>query len=325
MSLDLGAGKLYLDTLVEDEEIAIPLNQPQSVARLSSTLQQSRPQWILDFYSQMGTYVNQASNKASIDSQTGQLLLDPSMPKSSLRKVCDHLAWLYEAQNRQNKEILLWIGELILDYIARAGITITLEEAIEELGLTKRENGVRWSVKTLARWAVVAQKIPAEIRQLPISPSYLAEAAMFAQPDDPDEKVQFNNARDALLTAVANKPDLWSRSKFVACMKELQDEFGLQRTRNEGVSALQERLINLYRLRNFAETCHDVDAFYKSLGLKRADVSSWIYNIEAALIDRDKLDPDPTAIIPTGDGLTEAARERALKATTQKGGGNVQN
>jgi len=318
LSFDLDSGKLYVDSLGENDEIAISLNQPRSVAQMSETLQQSRPQWILDFYSQMNTYVGQASNKASIDTKNGQLVLDVAMPKSSLRKVCEHLAWLYEAQSRQNKEILLWIGELILDYIARSGSPITVEEAIEELGLLERENGVRWSMKTLANWSVVAQKIPSEIRQLPIPPTYLAEAAMFAQPQDPDERVQFNNARDALLVAVSNKPDSWSKSKFVACMKELQEEFGMERTRNEGVSALQERLIRLYRLRTIAQESGDIDTFYTNIGLKRKDVSAWIYNIEAALIERDKLEPDPLAIIPSGDGLTEAARERAAKAAIKK-------
>ena len=315
LRFDLKGGKLYIDSLGNDEELAYQLDHPQSVAKMSSTLQQSRPQWILDFYAQMGAYVSQASESATINPDSGLLTLSTSMTKTSLRKVCEHLAWLYEAQSRQNKEILLWIGELILDYVARSGHPITIEEAIDDLGILKRENGVHWGMKTLARWAVVAQRIPIAIRQLPIPPTYLAEAAMFAQPDDPDEKIQFNNARDALLVAVANKPDSWSRSKFVSCMKELQEEFGLQRTRNEGVSALQERLINFYRLRTLAQESGDPQDFYRSIGLSRKDVSAWIYNIEATLIDRDKLEPNPLSVIPTGDGLTESARSRVAKST----------
>jgi hypothetical protein len=309
---DTDAGVMFSDP--EDAESSIDISMPHAVA---TGVADTKPQWMSDFYTQMNGYVNQSSPKASIDG-LGQLLLSPDMPKSSLKKVCDHLAWLYEAQFRQNKEILLWIGEVILDYMARSTNPVTIEEAIEELGLTKRENGVKWSMKTIARYPIVVQKIPPKIRQLNIPPTYLSEAALFSQPQDPVQKTQFCNARDAILVAISKSPDLWSRSKFVACMKELQEHFGMTPTRNEGVSALQERLIAYYRIAKMAAESGDIDAYYTSIGLDRKEVATWIYNIESALIDRNRLEPDPLEAIPKGDGLTETARNRVTKINKQK-------
>ena len=319
LAFDLREGKLYTDKHQDDEDSIIDLDKAHSVAQMRSTLNQSRPKWLKEFFEQMNGYVSQASDKAEIDSETGQLSLHPDMTKSKLKEVCGNLAWLYEAQYRQNKEILLWIGELILDYMARAVTDMTIEEAIEELGLLDRSNGVKWKLKTLARWPVVVQRIPAPIRQLPIPPTYLSEAALFAQPDDVEDKIKFNNSRDAMLVAVSEKPDVWSRSKFVACMKELQDHFGMERSRNEGVSQLQERLIAYYRLQREAEGTNDIGAFYGNIGLDRKDVSQWIYNIEAALVDRNRMTASPTDQIPRGDGLTQTARERVMKTSAGKG------
>jgi hypothetical protein len=325
LAFDLRENKLYLDPSTrgsedpEDQEKIIPLDATHSVAQMKSTLTHSRPQWLKDFFKSMGDYVSQASGGATIDPGTGALTLDAAMPRTQLKKVVEHLAWLYEAQYRQNKEILLWIGEVILDYMARDTRDLTIEEAIEELGLLDRNNGVKWKLKTLARWPIVVQRIPAPIRQLPIPPTYLSEAALFAQPEDPDDKVKFGNARDAMLVAVAEKPDSWSRARFVNCMKELQDQFGMERQRNEGIAALQERLIAYYRLRWEANLSGDPQAFYKNNNIPPKEIASWIYNIECELISRGKMAEIATNHVPRGDGLTATARERALKMQTKKG------
>ena len=323
IAFDLTNNKLYLDIDSSDDESAIPLDSAFSVAQMNGTVQQARPQWLLDFFAQMGDYVKQADSNAEIDNKTGMLILDPKIPKDGLRKVCEHLAWLYEAQYRQNKEILLWIGEIILDFMARDHKRgMSMEEAIEELGLLDRQNGVKWKLKTLARWPVVIQRIPPAIRQLPIPPTYLSEAALFAHPEDPVEKVKFSNARDAMLVAVAEKPNSWSRAKFVACMKELQDHFGMERTRNEGVASLQERLIAYYRLQREAERSGDMTAYYANVGLDRTEAAAWIINIESELQNRGRLAIDPKDAIPRGDGLTQSARDRIARIAAKRKGGN---
>lgn len=311
LSVDLKKGRLYSDPNNLDEEFAIRLDAPNEVAKMKKTSDFSRQQWVKDFFGQMSDYVKGAHKKAEIDSETGELLIDPKMPKSGLRDVCNNLAWLYEAQYRQNKEILLWIGEIILDYIARDTMgTMTIETAIEELGLLKRDNGVKWKLRTLVKWPIVVQRLPAPIRQLPIPPSYLTEAAIRSQPEDPQDKVKFNNARDALLVSVAEKPEAWSRQRFVACLKELQDHFGIDRQRNEGTADLQARLIAYYRLQREAENSGDIDSYYENLGLDRKEVATWISTIEISLFTRHKLTIDPKEEVPRGDGLTEKARER---------------
>ncbi|MAO74689.1 MAG: hypothetical protein CL699_06935 [Chloroflexi bacterium] len=313
LALDLEKGKFYMNRDADSDDSVIDLRSTHSVARLKSTLSSNRPEWLQQFFCQMNDYVSKASTKAAVDESTGQLELGANIAKSDLKNVCDNLAWLYEAQHRQNKEILLWIGEIILDYMARDTRDLSIEEAIEELGLLKRENGVKWSMKTLAKWPIVVQKIPAPIRQLPIPPTYLSEAALFAQPEDAGKKLQFNNARDAMLVAVSESPDSWTREKFVSCMKELQEHFGVERIRNEGVAALQERLIAYYRIRHAAYTSGMVQSFYKENNIPAKDVATWIYNIESELVRREKLPPDPLGKVPTGDGLTQSARDRISK------------
>lgn len=313
LSFDLEKGKLYLDKDKENPDSIISLDSANSVASMKSTVSASRPDWLKNFFGSMNDYVTQASKKAEIDTDTGALCLDAKATRSDLKAVCNSLAWLYEAQYRQNKEILLWIGEIILDYMARGSDDMTVEEAIESLGLLERNNGVSWSKKTLVKWPVVCQRIPHEIRQLPIPQTYLAEAALFSQPEDPNDRVKFRNMRDAMLVAVSEKPEAWSRARFVSCMKELQEHFGVTRVRNEGVGALQERLIAYYRLRYEAQNSGDPAAYFKNIGLDHKDVSTWIYNIEAELIGREKLEPDPKDRIPTGDGLTDSARQRVTK------------
>lgn len=313
LAFDLGAGKVYFDTPSGGDESNMDLDSPHSIANMSNTANHARPDWLKQFYGQMGSYVKDASDKAAIDEDSGELRLGVKMTASDLKKVCGNLAWLYEAQYRQNKEILLWIGEIILDYIARAPHDITIEEAIEGLGLLDRSNGVKWKLRTLARWPIVVQRIPAQIRQLPIPPTYLSEAALFAQPEDPAKKIAFSNARDSLLLAVADKPDSWSRARFVNCMKELQEAFGIERMRNEGVAALQARLLSLYRIRELSHNRGSTSEYYKSLGLSLTDVCNWIYNIESELIHRGKMEALPEDDIPSSDGLTKNARERIAK------------
>lgn len=313
LAFDLEKERLYRNTNAEDEDSVIDLSDTHSVANMKSIVSHSRPEWLQQFFSQMSSYVSKASPNATVDEDTGQLELGAKTVKSDLRRVCEDLAWLYEAQDRQSKEILLWVGEIILDYMARDTRDLTIEEAIEELGLLNRKNGVKWSMKTLARWPIVVQRIPAPIRQLPIPRTYLSEAALFSQPEDPNKKIQFNNARDAMLVAVAEKPDSWSRKRFVSCMKELQEHFGVEKIRNEGVSALQERLIAYYRIRHEAYQSGSPQAFYKNAGIPSKLVATWIYNIEAELIHRDRLQPDPMDKIPVGDGLTNTARKRLQK------------
>ena len=318
LAFDLEQKKLYMDRDAEDDDSVIDLASTNFVASMRATLSHSRPEWLQQFFSQMNSYVAKSSSNASVDENTGQLELGANIAKSDLKNVCDNLAWLVEAQHRQNKEILLWIGEIILDYMARDTRDLSIEEAIEELGLLKRENGVKWTTKTLAKWPIVVQKIPAPIRQLPIPHTYLTEAALFSQPEDPGDKIQFNNARDAMLVAVSEKPDSWSRERFVSCMKELQEHFGVERIRNEGVAALQERLISYYRIRNAAYASGGVQSFYKENNIPSKDVATWIYNIEAELIRRQRLPEDPLGKIPRGDGLTVTARSRIEKQQQQQ-------
>lgn len=328
MSIDLDKGEMYLSKSEGDPDGKIDIAKANSVSQTKAALTQARPKWLTDFFAQMDTVIQAASggdgkkspNLVNIDTNTGELAISPNMPKSDIKKVCSHLAWIYEAQYRQNKEILLWIGELILDYIAReTHREITIEEAIEELGLLERNNGVKWKVKTLCKWPIVVQRIPAPIRQLPIPPTYLTEAALFSQPEDPMDKIKFNNARDAMLVAVAENPDGWSRSKFVGCMKELQEYFAVGLTRNEGIASLQSRLICYYRLqREAAMSSQAPKSFYANLGLDEKEVATWIYNIENELIVRGKLPEQPFDEIQKGDGLTPSARERILKAAAKK-------
>ena len=323
LALDVEKGMLYLDKDSESEGADIDLNSPASVSSLKGTINHSRPTWLKQFFGQMGGYVSEASTQAGIDPETGALSLGGKITASDLKKVCAHLAWLYEAQYRQNKEILLWIGEIILDYMARSSVDLTIEEAIEALGLLERDNGVRWKLKTLARWPLVVQRIPAPIRQLPIPPTYLSEAALFSQPEDPEAKIRFSNARDALLLSVADKPDAWSRERLVNCMKELQEHFGVERTRNEGVAALQCRLLALYRIRHSAFSSPiSVKGYYERLGLDEKHVSQWIYNIESELIYRGKMEAMPEDEIPSGDGLTKSAKKRIedLRKKESQGG-----
>jgi len=311
LALDVENGQLFLDKDSEDEGAIINLDSPASVSSLRGVINHSRPTWLKQFFGQIGGYVSEASTQAEIDPETGALALGGKITASDLKKVCAHLAWLYEAQYRQNKEILLWIGEIILDYMARSTVDLTIEETIEALGLLERDNGFKWKLKTLARWPLVVHRIPAAIRQLPIPPTYLSEAALFSQPEDPKAKIRFSNARDALLLSVADKPDAWSRQRLVNCMKELQEHFGVERTRNEGVAALQGRLLALYRLRHTAfSSPSSVQGYYKKLGLDETYVAQWIYNIESELIYRGKMEALPEDEIPSGDGLTKSAKKR---------------
>ena len=311
LAFDIESGKCYLNKDQSDPDSVINLANLQSVADAKTTLKNSRPAWLKEFFGSMDTYVADEANggKARIDPDTGLLEIDPKTTTSELKSICSKFAFLFEAQARQNKEILIWIGEIILDYIARASGDCTVEEAIDALGLCERQNGVKWSYKTLFRFPLVAQRIPASIRQLPIPVSYLCDAAAFSMPEDPKQRVMFSNARDAMLLSVAENPDVWSRTKFCDCMKELQQAFGMERMRNEGISSLRERLIAYYRLRHLAIASGDPKAFYANQNMNEKEVSEWIYNIEAELISREKLNPDPL-VIPTGDGLTQAARDR---------------
>ena len=316
VAIDIVRGKLYLDKDLDSDEFAIPLDSPSAIINLKGQ-KLTNPKWVSEFFEQMSGYVRTANPNADID-KNGQLILSPNIPKSGLKQVCNNLAWLYEAQYRQNKEILIWIGEVILDFIARdTRGDMSVEEAIEQLGLLDRENGVKWKLRTLVKWPLVVQKIPHEIRQLPIPPTYLALAAEMKAPDDPNDRKRFSNARDALLVAVADKPDCWSRTRFANCMKELQEHFDVERSRNEGVAALMQRLISYYRLQREAGQSPDQDRFYQDLGLDRKEVASWIISIEAALQDRGKLPSDPMESIPRGDGLTETARKRVSKITSK--------
>ncbi len=311
LALDVENGQLFLDKDADDEGATINLDSPASVSSLPGAIRHSRPDWLKQFFGQMDGFVGNASKQAGIDPETGALSLGGKITASDLKKVCRDLAWLYENQYRQNKEILLWIGEIILDYMARSTVDPTVEEAIEALGFLERDNGVRWKLKTLARWPLVVQRIPPAIRQLPIPPTYLSEAALFSQPEDPKAKIRFSNARDALLLSVADKPDAWTRQRLVNCMKELQEHFGVERTRNEGVAALQHRLLALYRLRHTAFSSPlSVQGYYKKLGLDEKYVSTWIYNIESELIYRGKMEAVPEDEVPSGDGLTKTAKKR---------------
>ena len=322
---DLSKNRILIgedDPELGDTGTALDLSNPNSVCQTKDYTSNPnvRPQWIKEFFKSIDKYVQTASKEASVDPDTGELQLSPSLSVSELKSVCTNLTWLYESQHRQNKEILVWIGEVILDYIARSPMDLSIEEAIEQLGFLKRANGFKWKMKTLVKWVVVAQKISPEVRQLPVAPSYLSEAAMFASPEDVGKKVQFENSRDALLMAIAEEPEEWSRAKFVACMKELQDVFGMERKRNEGTGALRERLIYFYRLRE--ETGHlsedQANAMLRKVGITRNDLGSWIYNIEAELIYRGSMEPDPFEGVRVGDGLTDSARNRVKAAASSE-------
>tara|TARA_R110000764_G_scaffold17520_4_gene48149 strand:+ start:1030 stop:2043 length:1014 start_codon:yes stop_codon:yes gene_type:complete len=311
VSFDLASNQLYLNKPDSSDESTLDLTIPNVICNTKAAAMTSRPDWVTQFFERMNDYVGAATPVASI-SPNGELAIDAAATSSDLKEACSHLAWLYESQMRQNKEILVWIGEIILDYIARASHSPTVEEAIEELGFLDRDNGFKWKLKTLAKWPIVAMKIPHEIRQLPIPQTYLSEAAIFSQPEDPEKRVKFANVRDAMLLSAAENPEEWSRSKIVSCMKELQHEFGVESHRNEGILSLQNRLICLYRIQREVERGYTT---YAKIGVDEKEVAAWLYNVEAELQFRRKLDPDPTAEIPVGDGLTKAARERILKKT----------
>lgn len=309
ISFDPKSNKIFLSKDENSDDSTIDMSVPDSISKTKSVANVARPEWVTQFFTRMNDYIGASTKSASISSD-GQLSMDAKATSSDLKEACSHFAWLYESQMRQNKEILVWIGEIILDYMARASHDPTIEEAIEELGFLDRDNGVKWKLKTLAKWPIVVQRIPHAIRQLPIPQTYLAEAAMFSQPQDPEKRTKFCNVRDALLLSAAENPDAWSRTKIVACMKELQSEFGVESHRNEGITSLQSRLIGLYRLRNEVERGYRT---YSKLGLDEKEVSAWIYNIESELQYRRMMNPDPVAEIPVGDGLTQAARERIIK------------
>jgi len=301
-------GKLFLSR-PDSEGGHIDMSTPNSVSGMGVVSAVSQPQWVRDFFQRMDSYVKAAAPSVSI-TDDGLLILDEHATSSDLKSTCSHLAWLYESSMRQNKEILVWIGEITLDYMARSAHDPTIEEAIEELGFLDRENGMKWKLSTLAKWVIVAQRIPSAIRQLPLPQTYLSEAALFSQPEDPDKRIMFNNIRDAMLLSAAESPQDWSRKSFSACMKELQHEFGVESHRNEGVASLQSRLIALYRVQREVNLGHTT---YEKIGVGEQEVAAWIYNIEAELQYRKIMNPDPVAEIPVGDGLTLAARGRIIK------------
>lgn len=316
ISVDLERGKLFTNKDTSDPDAVVDLESPLSVANMSGTLSRGRPEWITNFYGSMNDFIQTASPKAQINTSTGELLLDPSITKSDTLKLCSSLASMVESTAHQTKATLIWIGELILDHIAKSPHDLSIENAIEELGLTKRENGIHWSVKSLARWPAVVQRIPNQILQLPIPSSYLTEAAMFKAPDDPVEKIKFNNARDALLLQVSENQSEWSRSKFVSCMKELQDAMCVDRRKMDSVASMYHRLVLLYRIRNEAHLTPNPAAYYASIRLGTKDVANWIYSIEAELITRGKLEADPKNEVPHGHGLSKASLERIEEAQT---------
>jgi hypothetical protein len=309
VSFSTTSGKLFLNKDEESDDSVINLSTPNAICNGRGVREIETPEWVGHFFERMDDYSKTATKAVSI-SKDGQLSIEANATPKDLKQITSHLAWLFESQSRQNKEILVWIGEIILDYMARASHSPSIEEAVDDLGFLERDNGVKWKMKTLVKWVVVAQRIPHEIRQLPVPQSYLAEAALFARPEDPEKRVKFDNIRDAMLLSVAENPDEWSRNSFVACIKELQHEFDVTPTRNEGISSLQTRLIQLYRLQREVENGYTT---YAKLGLDVGEISAWIYNMEFELQYRHKMNPDPTQEIPKGDGLTQAARERIIK------------
>jgi hypothetical protein len=309
IAIDIANGKAYLNEPASDNSVSVDLTMPNAIIATQAMKDIETPAYVTQFFERMNDYVKAAAPSTTITTD-GQLAIAAHATTTDLKEACNHLTWLYESQTRQNKEILVWLGEIVLDYIARASHDPSVEEAIEELGFLERNNGIKWKLKTIAKWVVVAQRLPHEIRQLPVPQTYLAEAAVFSQPEDPISKIKYCNARDALLLSVAKNPEEWSRSKFVACMKELQHSFGVEATRNEGVASLQGRLICLYRLQREVNEGHTT---YAKLGIADNEVVAWIYNIESELQYRKVIDPDPTAEIPVGDGLTKSARERIVK------------
>ena len=310
IGIDLDTGVVHIDKpSTTDEGLMIDINKPNCIIGSKALSNVENQDWVNQFFERMDAYIKASSPCVGV-SKSGELIIEAHATPTALKDACNHLGWLYESQSRQNKEILIWIGEIILDYIAKSPHDLSVEEAIEELGYLDRDNGVKWKLKTLAKWPIVVLKIPHEIRQLPIPQSYLSEAAVFAQPEEPVAKIKFANCRDALLLSVAESPEEWSRNKFVACMKELQQTFGVESTRNEGVASLQGRLICLYRLQREVEQGHTT---FAKLGLSDHEIAAWVYNIESELQYRKVIDPDPTANIPVGDGLTKAARERIIK------------
>jgi hypothetical protein len=313
VSFDLVSNTLFRNEDEAAEESTLSIATPNMISRANAVAAIARPAWVSSFFATMNDLVSSTSKSASI-SEDGSLIIGLDATATDLKGISNHLAWLYESQMRQNKEILVWLGEVILDYIARSTHDPTVEEAIEELGFLDRENGIKWKMKTLCKWVIVAQRIPHEIRQLPLPQTYLSEAAMFAHPEDPDSKVKFANIRDAMLLSAAENPDDWSRSKFTACMKELQHAFGIQSNRNEGVASLQGRLIAMYRIQRAVERC---ETTYQLIGVEAHEFNAWIYNVESELQYRSVIASDPTEDIPIGDGLTKQARERIIKKTKQ--------
>ena len=288
---------------IGDGESGADLTKPNSVAM--SSLVPETPGWMKSFYQQMDGITK--SEMIGIDHDSGNLVIEPELPQSDLAKFVEVLAFVFESQYRQNKEILLWLGELILIHSTQNGLT--LEEAIEKLKLTERNNGVTWSMRTLVKWPVVVQRIPESIRRLPIPPSYLAEAALFKQPEDPAQRVQFNNSRDALLLSVAKNPSQWSRNRFCASMKEIQTLMGIPQQRDEGVRILMKRLISFYRIRSSVRESEMKPKF----GFVLSDISAWITALEFGLARRGVIPDNPEDEVVAGDGRTEQTRQKNSK------------
>jgi len=312
ISIDLDGGKMFTDKNSEEPSVTIDLTVPGSFAMtVVNNDEDMKP-----FYGSMGQFMESiTTNKVAVDRDTGELIISPSAMKSDLIRLSVSLAGMAEKQEQESKAVKIWMGEAILDYIAKAPYEITIDEAIEQLGFLERASGIiNWKPSTLARWPAIVQRIPHNILRLPIPQSYLAEAALTKAPEGPIDKIKFNNARDALLVHVSQNRSQWSKSKFVSCMKELQDAFKIARSRGESVSLMYERLVQLYRLRHEAHMTGNPTAYYQSIGLGIKDVANWIYNIEAELISKEKLEPDPKDQIPANDGLSAAARQRIADA-----------
>jgi hypothetical protein len=217
-NLDIIMNDLYEDT-PEEGIIATPKEEPAVVHDPS-------PQWVRQYRGELTDMLVTLNSGCFINPDTGLLVIPPAVQPDEIALVSRGMAGLFEIQTRQNKEILVCLGHAILAYADRA--QKTLEEAIDEMRLTERKNGVVWSMATLIAMPRVVERFPQEVLNLPVPWTYLVHAAGFAEPEDPEELAKFANDRDDLIRAAAADPSSWNREKLANEVKALQEKYNVK-------------------------------------------------------------------------------------------------
>jgi hypothetical protein len=250
------------------------------------------PAWVRQYRGELTDMLATLDSGCFINPDTGMLVIPPSVQPDEIAKVSRGMAGLFEIQTRQNKEILVCLGHAILAYADRT--QKSLEESIDEMRLTERQNGVVWSMATLMAMPRTVERFPQEILNLPVPWTYLVHAAGFAEPEDPEDLANFANARDQLIRAAAADPVNWNRDKISTEVKNLQDQFNVKpQNRRTPVKEVLWRLCMLYRI---LRECSDAEII--AAGTTRADINAWIRSWEDELSHRGSL-----PILPLQEGI----------------------